>query len=81
MLAPACLRVGLQPFDVMFVDDADLSPIVLVPLSILLPNLGYGAAIEPNGLAFPRNSGGVKASLSDNVGKPGSGSNVRYRPI
>jgi hypothetical protein len=50
MLAPARLRAGLQPFDLVFVDDADLSPIVFVPLSILLPHLGYGAAIESDGL-------------------------------
>ena len=33
MLGPA--RFQAQPFDLMFVDDADLSPIVLVPLSVL----------------------------------------------
>src|SRR5689334_22971574 len=36
----------------MFVDDADLSPIVFVPLSILFPHLGYGPAIESDGLNF-----------------------------
>jgi hypothetical protein len=34
----------------MFVDDADLRPIVLVPLSILFPHLGFGPAIESDGL-------------------------------
>ena len=34
----------------MFVDDADLSPIVVVPRSILFPHLGYGPAIESDGL-------------------------------
>ena len=44
ILEPARLRA--QPFDLMFVDDADLSPIVFVPLSILFPHLGYGPAID-----------------------------------
>jgi hypothetical protein len=48
MLGVACLQA--QPFDPMFVEDADLSPIVLVPLSILFPHLGYGPAIESDGL-------------------------------
>jgi hypothetical protein len=50
MLAPTCLQAGLQPFDIVFVDDADLSPIVLVPLSKLFSHLGCGAAIESDGL-------------------------------
>jgi len=50
ILAPACLEAGLQPFDRMLVDDADLSPIVLVPLPVLLPHLGCSAAIESDGL-------------------------------
>ena len=50
MLAPACLRAGLHPLDIVFVDDADLSPIVLVPLSKPLSHLGNGAAIEFDGL-------------------------------
>ena len=32
------------------VSDADLSPIVLVPLSVLFPHLGCGPAIEPDAL-------------------------------
>jgi hypothetical protein len=36
MLGPA--RFQAQPFDLMFVDDADLSPIALVPLSVLFPH-------------------------------------------
>jgi hypothetical protein len=48
MLGPA--RLQAQPFNLMFVDDADLSPIVLVPLSVLFPHLGYGPAIESDGL-------------------------------
>ena len=39
MWAPICLQAGLQPFDIVFVDDADLSPIVLGPLSKLFPHL------------------------------------------
>ena len=44
MLGPA--RFQAQPFDLMFVDDADLGPIALVPLSVLFPHLGGGPAIE-----------------------------------
>jgi hypothetical protein len=50
MLAPTCLQAGFQPFDIVFVDHADLRPIVLVPLSKLFSHLGYGAAIESDGL-------------------------------
>jgi hypothetical protein len=48
MLGPA--RFQAQPFDLMFVDNADLSPIVIVPLSVLFPHLGYGPAVESDGL-------------------------------
>jgi hypothetical protein len=48
MLGPA--RLQAQPFDLVFVDNADLSPIVLVPLSVLFPHLGYGPAVESDGL-------------------------------
>ena len=47
MLGPA--RLQAQSFDLMFVDDADLSSIVLVPLSVLSPHLRYGPAIESDG--------------------------------
>jgi hypothetical protein len=50
MLVPTCLQAGLQPFDIAFVDDANRSPIVLVPLSKLFSHLGCGAAIESDGL-------------------------------
>jgi hypothetical protein len=50
MLAFTWQRVELQPFDIVFVDDADLGAIVLVPLSKLLPHLRNGWAIEPHGL-------------------------------
>ena len=43
-------RFQAQPFDLMFVDDADLSSIVLVPLSVLFSHLGYGPAIESDAL-------------------------------
>ena len=43
-------RLQAQPFDLVFVDNADLSPIVLVPLSVLFPHLGYGPAVESDGL-------------------------------
>jgi hypothetical protein len=48
MLGPA--RLQAQPFDLVFVDNADLSPVVLVPLSVLFPHLGYGPAVESDGL-------------------------------
>ena len=48
MLGPA--RLQAQPFDPVFVDNADLSPIVLVPLSVLFPHLGNGPAVESDGL-------------------------------
>jgi hypothetical protein len=48
MFGPAGFQA--QPFDLMFVDDADLSPIVLVPPSVLFPHLGCGPAIESDGL-------------------------------
>ena len=50
MLAFTRQRGGLQSFDIVFVDDANLGPIVLVPLPELLPHLGNGAAIESDGL-------------------------------
>jgi hypothetical protein len=43
-------RFQAQPFDLMFVDEADLSSIVLVPLSVLFSHLGCGPAIESDGL-------------------------------
>jgi hypothetical protein len=37
----------LRPFDIVFVDDADLGPIVLVPLSKFFPHLGM---VRPSNL-------------------------------
>ena len=56
-----------QPFDLIFVDDADLSPIVVVPLPILFPSLGYGCtdvlAAHKQGATWPRSIAQLRHAL------------------